>query len=207
MRKLAVLLALCLSFFGKADAQSPVGAWKYISGEVTGILLITHTWFTVTEYKANEFLSSYGGTWKSDNDKETSITILYNTEDKSQVGRSSVVPTSIQNDHLVTSSRGGGQQEWTRIDDGNGTLAGNWRISSREQNGKMNPMPLAARRTLKILTGTRFQWVAINIETGEFFGTGGGTYTFENGTYTEKIEFFSRDNMRSGVKRSNAGCL
>jgi hypothetical protein len=60
-------------------------------------------------------------------------------------------------------------------------------------------MQLGARRTLKILTGTRFQWAAINIETKEFFGTGGGRYTFENGKYTEHIEFFSRDSSRVGA--------
>src|SRR5574343_326746 len=51
----------------------------------------------------------------------------------------------------------------------------------------------------KLLTGTRFQWFAINIETGEFSGTGGGTYQFINGKYTENIEFFSRDSSRVGA--------
>jgi len=55
------------------------------------------------------------------------------------------------------------------------------------------------RKTLKILSGTRFQWAAINPETKQFSGTGGGTYTFENGKYTENIEFFSRDNSRVGA--------
>ena len=30
-------------------------------------------------------------------------------------------------------------------------------------------------------------------------GTGGGRYTTENGTYTEHIEFFSRDKSRVGA--------
>ena len=61
------------------------------------------------------------------------------------------------------------------------------------------PMPLAARRTLKVLTGSRFQWIAMNIETGEFSGTGGGRYRFADGVYTETIEFFSRDASRVGA--------
>jgi hypothetical protein len=60
-------------------------------------------------------------------------------------------------------------------------------------------MPLAARKTIKLLTAKKFQWAAINTSTGEFFGTGGGSYTFENGKYTEHIEFFSRDNSRVGA--------
>ncbi len=53
--------------------------------------------------------------------------------------------------------------------------------------------------TVKTLTDTRFQWAAINPETKEFFGTGGGTYTFKNGKYTGNIEFFSRDSSRVGA--------
>ncbi len=49
-----------------------------------------------------------------------------------------------------------------RIDDGTGLLAGNWRISGRMSDGKINPVNTGgARKTLKILSGTRFQWVAI----------------------------------------------
>ena len=56
------------------------------------------------------------------------------------------------------------------------------------------------RKTLKMLTGTRFQWFAINPETKQFSGTGGGTYSFENGKYTENIWSFSRDSSRVGAK-------
>ncbi len=55
------------------------------------------------------------------------------------------------------------------------------------------------RKTMKILSGTRFQWIAYNVETKEFMGTGGGTYTTTNGKYTENIDFFSRDNSRVGA--------
>ena len=35
-----------------------------------------------------------------------------------------------------------------------------------------------------------------------FFGSGGGDYTAENGAYVEQIEYFSRDNNRVGAKLS-----
>ena len=44
--------------------------------------------------------------------------------------------------------------------------------------------------------------MAINTETKEFSGTGGGTYTFKDGKYTENIEFFSRDSSRVGASLS-----
>ena len=52
---------------------------------------------------------------------------------------------------------------------------------------------------MKILSGTRFQWIAYNTETKEFMGSGGGTYTTKEGKYTENIEFFSRDDSRVGA--------
>jgi len=56
------------------------------------------------------------------------------------------------------------------------------------------------RKTMKILSGTRFQWIAYNTETKEFKGTGGGTYTTIDGKYTEQIEFFSRDDAKVGLR-------
>ena len=52
---------------------------------------------------------------------------------------------------------------------------------------------------MKILSGTRFQWIAYHIGTKVFSGSGGGTYTSEQGKYTETIDFFSRDNDRVGA--------
>lgn len=208
MKKLLLLLTLCCSCLGILRAQdSPIGAWKSTSGEVTSVLLITPSWFTVTDYDSQRFISSYGGSWKQNGDTQVDVTIHFNTANASQVGQNTTVPVGMENGQLITSSPGGGKQEWTRIDDGSGPLAGSWQITSRERDGKMTPIPNGARRTMKILTGTRFQWVAINQETGEFFGSGGGTYTFENGTYTEKIEFFSRDSSRVGASLSFKGSV
>lgn len=200
MKILSMFLALLCSFTGILSAQTaPLGAWKSVSGDVTSVLLVTPSWFTITDYGEKNFISSYGGTWKSASQGQVDISIQFNTENKSQVGQNATVPVGMENGRLITSSPGGGKQEWTQIDDGAGPLAGNWRITARETDGKMNPIQPGPGQTWKILTGTRFQWIAINTESGEFFGSGGGTYTFENGTYTEKIEFFSRDSSRVGA--------
>lgn len=66
-------------------------------------------------------------------------------------------------------------------------------------NGEISRRTPGVRKTMKILSGTRFQWIAYNTETKEFFGTGGGTYTTTNGKYVENIDFFSRDNSRVGA--------
>ncbi len=82
-------------------------------------------------------------------------------------------------------------KDWERLDNGTATFAGIWRLTSRMQDGKITPIPQTeAKQTYKILSGTRFHWAAINPETKEFAETGGGTYTFSNGKYTENIQFF-----------------
>jgi hypothetical protein len=73
-------------------------------------------------------------------------------------------------------------------------------MTSRKRGEEMVSRSInQARRTLKLLSGKRFQWIAFNVETKEFSGTGGGTYTTKDGTYTENIEFFSRDHSRVGA--------
>ncbi|TWF38945.1 hypothetical protein FHW36_106168 [Chitinophaga polysaccharea] len=206
MKKLFICLTLLLASLGIVKAQeSPVGAWTATSGDITSVLLITPSWFTVTDYRAADFVSTYGGTWQQAGNGETTVAISFNTANPNQVGQNARVPVTMENGQLVTNAIGGGSQRWTRLDDGGGPLAGKWKITARENNGKMNTIPDGPRQTFKILTGTRFQWVAVNLSTGEFFGTGGGTYTFDNGTYTEKIAFFSRDNTRVGAALSFKG--
>jgi hypothetical protein len=124
--------------------------------------------------------------------------------DKAQVGLAFAWPMEIDATTL-TVNRNGVKETYTRSDNGTGPLAGNWRITGREQNGQMVEMKPTARKTIKLLSATRFQWAAINMDTGEFFGTGGGTYTFKDGIYTEQIEFFSRDSSRVGMSLSFNG--
>jgi len=88
---------------------------------------------------------------------------------------------------------------WERVSDESDALTGNWVITGRKRNGEINTMTPGDRRTVKILSGGRFQWIAFNSATKEFNGSGGGTYTAENGKYIENIEFFSRDASRVGA--------
>ncbi len=79
-------------------------------------------------------------------------------------------------------------------------LDGKWLFATRgpdedqERRGEENP-----RKTLKILKDGRFQWIAYQTETMKFSGTGGGSFTSEDGKYTENIEFFSKDDSRVGA--------
>jgi hypothetical protein len=88
---------------------------------------------------------------------------------------------------------------WERLSEKSDQLTGNWVITGREKNDEINKMTPGDRRTIKILSGGRFQWIAFNSATKEFNGSGGGTYNAESGKYSENIEFFSRDASRVGA--------
>jgi len=95
----------------------------------------------------------------------------------------------------------GKTQTFKNIDRGKpGKLSGAWLFSQRKtEEGFTPPRTPGTRKTMKILSGTRFQWIAYDIKDGSFYGTGGGTYTTKGGKYTENIEFFSRDQSRVGA--------
>src|SRR5690606_10990933 len=104
------------------------------------------------------------------------------------------------NEALSFTTPQGETQHWKRIDNGQGAYAGTWRIVQHQQNGQLRDIPQTAdRKTLKLLTGTRFQWAAVNTATGQVFATGGCSYRVSNGQYIEHIEFFSRDSRRAGM--------
>ena len=181
--------------------------WKQGTDEATIIFADDYCVFASFDQNNKKFEYTWGGTYKV-NGSDIMIELQFNTKTKELTGTVFSFAFDWKQDKLLASFRGTGRaEEWTQVDNGKAALAGTWRISGRKQGENINEIPQAPRRTLKILSGTRFQWVAINIETKEFFGTGGGRYTFENGQYTEHIEFFSRDSSRVGASLSFQGKL
>ncbi len=45
---------------------------------------------------------------------------------------------------------------------------------------------------MKVLAGSRFHWIAYNVEAKQFINAGGGTYSAKDGKYTEQVEFFTK---------------
>jgi len=179
------------------------GAWTSSEtnekGEVITITkIIMDGYMTTSYYKelSGDFVKTSGGYWTIENNV-LSLILEFSSADKSEVGKTVTLDVTITNGKL---SFGGSDKIWTKIDQGKGTeLNGAWLITGRKRDGVLMRRTPGDRKTMKILSGSRFQWIAYNSATGEFFGTGGGTYTAENGTYTEHIMFFSRDNKRVGA--------
>lgn len=206
MKRLILLVAL-LAGTG-IFAQSLEGSWKLVeeNGEKVidreVIRIYQDNYFAEgAKMKAsNEFLYALGGEYEND---DFTFSLDFHTEKPEMVGLSFDPELSfIEDGDKVKINNVSKVQLWERISDAENDLDGNWVITGRQRNGEMNRMTPGERRTIKILGGDRFQWVAFNSATGEFFGTGGGTYTAKDGKYTEKIEFFSRDNTRVGASLS-----
>ncbi len=194
---LATLLLSTLALRPKIGSTQ--GAWKLVKGDETVMLLVAENYFMQTTYSPTRFVSTRGGTWKQEGSKVTTI-LEFDSADSTNVGKTTTAELASGNNQLAVIAPGG-QQVFTRVDEVSDQtpMANLWRITARANNeGVVSPMQRGARKTLKLLTGSRFQWAAINPETKQFSGTGGGTYTLIDGKYTETIDFFSRDNSRVG---------
>ncbi len=183
------------------------GAWTANEGNTSFTLVFEDGYFSFAcfDIPGKRFIRTYGGSFTA-SDGALNFKYEFDSAEKETVGTTKKMIARMDGIILLLDI-GNGIKKWTRIDDGKNTLAGNWRITGRMKDGQMEVMPLRARKTVKLLSGTRFQWVAINTETKEFFGTGGGTFTFLNGKYTEHIEFFSRDSSRVGASLSFDGSI
>ncbi|UBM58292.1 membrane or secreted protein [Marinilongibacter aquaticus] len=201
MKKYIVILLCSLPLLCRAQ-DSIEGAWLSREGTIETVLQVLPAYITVTHFdeENKSFSWTWGGSYVLSKRGKMEVDIHFDSRDSAAVGQLKTCDFALLSGTKMNFIGSG----FERIDAAKETpLAGVWRISSRGNGeGEMREMPLRARRTLKVLTGTRFQWIAMNIETGQFFGTGGGTYTLENGQYTEHIRFFSRDGSRVGAELS-----
>ena len=205
------MLALLLTSFvlHQAPVQATLtGAWQLQEGATTHQVLFMNDYFAYTSYNRDdkEFGQTFGGTYKLENNQLVT-NVEFHSGNKDMVGQAVSYPFTLNSD-VLTTTVDGEPLTWQRLDNGNSPLAGVWRITGRMQEGKLVQVhQTGTRKTVKILTGNRFQWVAMDPGTKEFSGTGGGGFTFADGKYTEIIEFFSRDNNRVGASLSFDGKL
>lgn len=193
MKKIVFIL-LILPLISLGQQASLKGAWGLENSFGQTVLLITDQVFSLTQYNFmdKKFISSEGGTWRSDGNN---IWLAYDwsSMDTSKVGKEIKVSVDLSSGLL---NLGLLNQPLKKLDQGNsGALKGEWIISGNYSNDVVSkrPSPFFPRRTMKILTGNHFQWIAFNVKTKEFFGTGGGTYTTTpEGKYAESIQFFTK---------------
>jgi hypothetical protein len=199
--RFSILLSFVLIIGSACRAQSLNGSWESGLDENHITMIVTDRYFSAAVYnkKNNTYLGTCGGSWRVEKNQFIEVH-EFNTMKPEWIGAELKSEIILKGDKLFFKTNEG-TEEFSRIDNGNpGQLAGAWLITGRMTDNGMEKRTPGPRKTMKILSGTRFQWIAYNHETKEFFGTGGGTYTTENGKYTENIDFFSRDNSRVGAK-------
>jgi len=152
-------------------------------------ILMDDKYIVETQFTSNpnQFLKTIGGFYKKMGNE-----IIVKLEFNSNFSKDSLKTISISD-----------KSKWKKISGLTSLLQGKWlmsgRVRGKTERRRDTNQP---RKTMKILVDGYFQWIAFNTNTFSFMGTGGGSYTAENGTYKEKIDYFSRDNKKVGISLS-----
>lgn len=199
-----IFTTVFICFTTLIQAQSILGAWEanYTNDQgvqLRNVVIFTsmHQVATIYDAQTGAFMGTNGGFWKL-NGQVITEKVEFDSTQPDRVGSEIEFEIELTDNTLKIV---GVDLVWNRIDAGApGELNGAWLMSGRKRNGEFSSRDTSLpRKTMKILSGTRFQWIAYNTESKQFMGTGGGTYTTINGKYTENIEFFSRDDSRVGA--------
>ncbi|MBU2947995.1 hypothetical protein [Zobellia uliginosa] len=198
------ILGLSLFIFQVTFAQLPSGTFFF--EEQVNQKIITHelhildNYLTYTMYEKNpaKFIVSRGGFAKVE---ENLLVVLleFNSNYQNDELRMLNIPFQQEGQNLVLDIKSKHifkpKPSLTQYLDGQWLFATRGPDEGQERRGEENP-----RKTLKILTNGRFQWIAYQTETMKFSGTGGGSFTSKDGKYKERIEFFSKDDSRVGAE-------
>ena len=204
--KNTITLIVIILFSININSQNLVGAWERTQKNELGtmekqIVIFSSNGFqsiSIFNAESGEFIYTNGGTWELSGDDLTEK-IEFDTGNPERIGSKVTFKIIVKKNTITVPAM---ERTWKRIDDGKpGKLEGAWLMAGRFRNGKKQMRKVdGPRKTMKLLSGKRFQWIAYNTETKQFMGTGGGTYTTKNGVYSENIEFFSRDNTKAGLR-------
>jgi len=168
--KKSIFLLICTLLSIGIQAQSVIGAWERYHTSETGeelrsVVIFTEGYQVLTTYhaKTGKFIHSNGGSWKLEGDIMTEK-VEFHTDNAERVG------TEVSFEVVVTDTTlgiAGSDIQLKRIDHGTpGALQGAWLMSGRVRDGKTQSRDTTRpRKTMKILSGTRFQWIAYNTET------------------------------------------
>ena len=188
MKKLFIesLLIIVLSF-SSLNAQ----VYEYAVQTDTHRIVKDKTYMVETVFNTStgEFKFTRGGYYSGK--KNLDVTFEFNSNFKND---------SI-NKMLYTNTK-----KWKKVSSPKQKLQGKWLMAGRvTDEGEKRRDLNRSRKTMKILMDGFFQWIAFDISNFRFFGSGGGSYNTEyeknpeKGGYTEKIQFFSRDNNKVGL--------
>ena len=199
----SIIFILSLAFFWRATAQITPGVYysevKNEGKTILHELKVESDYLVYSVYENNppKFIMTLGGHFNLASDS-LRTQLEFNSDYPKDAMTEWNIPYTFEAGNLTLFS--GDNLHFTSAEPVRQDLDGLWLFATRgpdegqDRRGDDNP-----RKTLKFLTNGRFQWIAYNTDSMEFFGTGGGSYTAQDGAYTEHIAFFSRDNARVGA--------
>lgn len=183
------------------NMNAQIAAGIYISDvdEVRHELKITDDYFIHSVYSEApaKFIKTVGGFYTLE-DNTLNVKLEFNSNYENDGITELSIPILREGDKLIFKTEP--ELVFLQMESLAQDLDGAWLFATRgpdegqERRGEENP-----RKTLKFLKDGRFQWIAYHTETMKFSGTGGGVFTSQNGIYSEKIEYFSRDDSRVGA--------
>lgn len=192
------ILLFFISIFFNFSNEIENTSWIHSDNGIYELRIYSDKYFSSTKYnlESKEFISTMGGLYSLE---DVYYEVLeFNSKDSSKVGDTifySNIKIKMKNDSGSMKIDG---KEFSKNTDEN-NLSGSWLMSGIERRGEMRMRDVnRPRKTMKILAGNRFQWIAYDISKKGFYGTGGGTYTAVDGKYVENIDFFSRDSNTVG---------
>ena len=149
-------------------------------------VLKDNEYFVETQFTSNpnQFIKTLGGFYQKKGNE-----LLVDLEFNSNFSKDSLKNIVINN-----------HDQWQKISKSTLPLQGKWLMAGRVKGDQEQRRDITrARKTMKILVDGYFQWIAFNTASFSFHGTGGGSYSAADGTYTESIDYFSRDNNKVGI--------
>ena len=173
-------------------------SWIRVDNGIYELRIYSDKYFAISKYNldSKEFISTMGGSYSLEDGYYE--VLEFNSMDSSTVGDTifySNIKIKMKNDSGNMKIDG---KEYSKNIDKN-QLSGSWLMSGIERRGEMRMRDVnRPRKTLKMLAGGRFQWIAYDTSKKGFYGTGGGTFSAVDGKYIENIEFFSRDSNTVG---------
>lgn len=196
---ICVLFTLLMGSISAVNAQIAPGVYILDVDNVRHELKIDDDYFIHSEYQTTppKFVKTVGGFYTLQNDI-LKVDLEFNSNHESNGLEELAIPIIVQKDKLVLPMDG--ELEFPKNKTVKQDLDGDWLFATQgpdkgeERRDDKNP-----RKTLKFLQDGRFQWIAYNTDTMEFFGTGGGSFSSDDGKYVENIEYFSRDDSRVGA--------
>ena len=173
-------------------------SWIRVDNGIYELRIYSDKYFAISKYNldSKEFISTMGGSYSLEDGYYE--VLEFNSMDSSTVGDTifySNIKIKMKDDSGNMKIDG---KEFSKNIDKN-QLNGSWLMSGIERRGEMRMRDVnRPRKTLKMLAGGRFQWIAYDTSKKGFYGTGGGTFSAVDGKYVENIEFFSRDSNTVG---------